>query len=80
MDFLDTIEDLISVLIIISLVLFIFVIPIMTISYFMERKGCIETANKLNYGYEYSFWTGCIVTDTNNNKFLLEQLRQIKED
>lgn len=77
---LDDLKEFLSGLFAVMLFITIFAMSILVIGYFMDKKGCSETAKKLNYNSEFSFWSGCIVTDSNNNKFLLEQLRQIKKD
>lgn len=81
---LDELKEFLSVLlggfIVSILFMIILAVPTTGIVYLISKKECIETAKKLNYNPEFSFWAGCIVTDTNNNKFPLEQLRQIKED
>ena len=47
------------------------------IVYSIDKYSCYKTAQKLNYKYDYSIWTGCILDD-GQHKFLLEQLREIK--
>lgn len=66
-------EALITSLIIIFVSIFVSIF-----AFTIDIKSCSVTSEKLGYKSEYSIWTGCILIDKNNNKFLLEQLRQIK--
>lgn len=63
-------------LIIISIIILTILLVWIGISW--DAYSCKKTAEKLNYKYEYSAWTECILQDTNGKKFLLKQLREIK--
>lgn len=58
------------------LVLMFFVIG--TPFYWLDNISCNKTAEKLNYKGEYSFFTGCVMTDKQGHKFLLNQNRRIE--
>ena len=49
----------------------------LAIGYTLDNISCHKVAKKLNYSCEYSIWTGCVLENNNNKKFLLEQLRQV---
>ena len=66
-------EALITSLIIISVSIIVAIF-----AFTFDAKTCRVTSEKLGYKSEYSIWTRCILIDKNNNKFLLEQLRQTK--
>jgi hypothetical protein len=66
---------------IITIFIVFVVIPIIVLTRLIiaaDAYSCKKTAEKLDYKYEYSVWTGCVLQDTNDKKFLLEQLREIK--
>ena len=46
----------------------------------IDAISCSKTAEVLDYKYQYSIWTGCVVEKPNGEKFLLEQLRDIGEN
>lgn len=46
--------------------------------YWLDNISCNKTAEKLGYKGEYSFFTGCVVTDKQGYKFLLDQNRRIE--
>lgn len=56
----------------------VFFIIILIFSYFIDNFSCHKTAKTLNYSCEYSIWTGCVLENKNGDKFLLDQLREMK--
>ena len=46
--------------------------------YWLDNISCNKTAEKLGYKAEYSFFTGCVITDKQGYKFLLDQNRRIE--
>ena len=46
----------------------------------VDAISCSKTAEVLDYKYQYSIWTGCVVEKPNGEKFLLEQLRDVGEN
>lgn len=46
-------------------------------SYHFDKKSCFEIANKLGYTAEYNVYTGCIVTNKNGKKIILNQLMEV---
>ena len=52
------------------------IIIMLQIGFLLDATTCTKTAQKLNYKYEYSIWTGCVLDD-GKHKFLLEQLRKV---
>ena len=71
------IAEAIAVFIVIILPICAIIGGIFGIAYGVDKYSCYKTAQKLNYKYDYSIWTGCILDD-GQHKFLLEQLREIK--
>lgn len=65
----------------ITIIIVFVVIPIIVLTWLViaaDTYSCKKTAEKLDYKYEYSVWTGCVLQDTNGKKFLLDQLREVK--
>ena len=67
----------IAVFIVIILPIIALIGSVSGLAYMADKYSCYRTAQKLNYKYDFSFWTGCILDD-GQHKFLLEQLREIK--
>ena len=77
-DFWYEYGDYIKIIFIASLIFCILFFGLYMLGIKCEKKSCYKIAKTLNYKCEYSIWTGCVLTDKNNKKFLLEQLRQVK--
>ena len=56
----------------------VFLVAMFIFAYFTSNVSCHKTAETLNYSCEYNIWTGCVLTEPNGRKFLLEQLREVK--
>ena len=61
------------------IILFSVLAVVILLSYWSSKIECKKIAQKLGYECEYSFWAGCIFTDNNGKKFLLEQLRKVEQ-
>ena len=71
-------EDIIEVLGILgSMVLIVVVVLFCTVQ--VNKITCYKTSKALNMDANYSYWTGCVVTNKNGDNFLLEQLREVKK-
>lgn len=63
-----------------TIILLVIIGGIFFVNYQIDKFQCKKQTEAINYNYEYSYWTRCIIVKPNGKKILLKQLRDFGEE